>query len=102
MRTLSRSCGKTCGPGSSIGRGLGLVIVCLFLAAQVVIAALDLTELGRVLDYVLTTALLGLLVIFQPELRRGLMVLGRSTVWRYLNPDTQSLAERLAVTAEAT
>ncbi len=93
--------GKTCGPGSSIGRGLGLVAVCLFLAAQVVIAALDLTELGRVLDYVLTTVLLGLVVIFQPELRRGLMVLGRSTVWRYLNVDTQSLAELLAVTAEA-
>ena len=93
--------GKTCGPSSSIGRGLGLVILCLFLAAQVVIAALDLTELGHVLDYLLTTVLLGLLVIFQPELRRALMVLGRSTIGRYLNPDTQSLAERLAVSAEA-
>ncbi len=93
--------GRTCGAGSSISRGLGLVVVGLFLLAQVVIAALDLTELGTVLDYLLTTALLGLLIIFQPELRRGLMMLGRSTVWRYFAPHTEPLADRLAEAAIA-
>src|SRR5262249_45619865 len=63
---------------------------------QVVIASLDMTELSTVLDYLLTTILLGMLVIFQPELRRGLMMLGRSKLWRYFNPSSHSLAERLA------
>jgi diadenylate cyclase len=70
-----RFLGRTRGAG--MVRGLGLVFVGLFLAAQVVIASFDLTVLGRVLDYLLTTGLVGMVVIFQPELRRGLMVLGR-------------------------
>ncbi len=93
--------GRTCGAGSSISRGLGLVIVGLFLFGQVVIAALDLTELGTVLDYLLLTGLIGLIVIFQPELRRGLMMLGRSTVWRYFAPHSEPLADRLSDAAIA-
>src|SRR5207245_9179495 len=70
--------GKACCSSSTLNRGLGLVVVGLFLSAQVIIAALDLTELGKCLDYLLTAVFIGLLVIFQPELRRGLMVLGRT------------------------
>jgi diadenylate cyclase len=91
-----RFLGKMSGTGSFIGRGLGLVVLILFLGAQVVIASLDLTELGRILDYLLTAAMVGLLVIFQPELRRGLMVLGRTTLWRYLGPNSDPVADRLA------
>ena len=72
--------------GSSLSRGLGLVVVGLFLSLQVVIACLDLTELATVLDYLLTTVLVGLLVIFQPELRRGLVMLGRANVWHVWKP----------------
>jgi diadenylate cyclase len=92
---------KTCDSSSALNRGLGLVVVGLFLIAQVVIAALDLTELGRFLDYLLIAVVLGLLVIFQPELRRGLMVLGRTTLWRYLTPHSHPVADRLADAAEA-
>ena len=81
LRLVLRFLGKTRGAG--MVRGLGLVVVGLFLVAQVVIASFDLTVLGRVLDYLLTTVLVGLLVIFQPELRRGLMVLGRYRMLRY-------------------
>src|SRR5262249_6489286 len=88
--------------GAGIVRGLGLVIVGLFLVAQVVIASFDLTVLSRVLDYLLTTVLLGLLVIFQPELRRGLMVLGRYGVLRYFAGDQQRpIVDKLADAAEA-
>jgi diadenylate cyclase len=93
--------GRTCAAGSSIGRGLGLVVVGLFLLAQVVIACLDMAELGTVLDYLLTTALVGVIIIFQPELRRGLMMLGRSSVWRYFAPQSEPLADRLADAAIA-
>jgi diadenylate cyclase len=94
-----RLLGKT--RGSGLVRGLGLVVVGMFLVAQVIIASFDLTELGKVLDYLLTTALVGLLIIFQPELRRGLMLLGRSPVWRYFSPHSHPIADRLADAAEA-
>jgi diadenylate cyclase len=87
--------------GSGMVRGLGLIAVGLFLAAQVVIAGFDLTALGKVLDYLLTITLLGLLIIFQPELRRGLMLLGRSKVWRYFAPNSHPIADQLADAAES-
>jgi diadenylate cyclase len=95
-----RFLGKTRGAG--LVRGLGLIVVGLFLFAQVVIASFDLTVLGRVLDYLLTTVLFGLLVIFQPELRRGLMVLGRYRFLRYFVREAEHpVADRLAAAAEA-
>jgi diadenylate cyclase len=95
-----RFLGRTRGAG--LVRGLGLIVVGLFLVAQVVIASFDLTVLGRVLDYLLTTVLLGLLVIFQPELRRGLMVLGRYRVLRYfVREPHHPVADKLADAAEA-
>lgn len=97
---ILRLLGKTRGAG--IVRGLGLVVVGLFLVAQVIIASFDLTVLGRVLDYLLTSVLLGLLVIFQPELRRGLMVLGRYRILRYFVQTPQHpIADRLADAAES-
>jgi len=96
---ILRFLGKT--RGSGLVRGLGLVVVGLFLAAQVVIANFDLTELGKVLDYLLTTVLVGLVVIFQPELRRGLMVLGRYRMVRYIVGQNHPLADPLADAAEA-
>ncbi len=97
---ILRFLGKTRGAG--MVRGLGMVVVGLFLVAQVVIASFDLTVLGRVLDYLLTTALVGLLVIFQPELRRGLMVLGRYRAFRYFVPAPHHpIADKLSDAAEA-
>jgi diadenylate cyclase len=97
-----RFLGKTRGAG--MVRGLGLVVVVLFLLAQVVIASFDLTVLGRVLDYLLTTVMVGLMVIFQPELRRGLLVLGRYPMLRYfLGTQNQEhpIVDKLAHAAEA-
>ena len=48
-----RLLGKTRGAG--LVRGLGLIVVGLFLVAQVVVVSFDLTVLGSVLDYLLTT-----------------------------------------------
>ncbi len=92
---------KTCGSGSSIGRGLALVVLGLFLLAQVVAANLDMTELGIVLDYLLTTFLVGMLIIFQPELRRGLMRLGQSRVWLFMDRSEMPIADRLADAAKS-
>ncbi|MBI3408817.1 MAG: diadenylate cyclase [Planctomycetes bacterium] len=96
-----RFLGRTWGSGSSIARGLGLVILFVFLLVQVVIASLDLTELGTVFDFLLTSVVIGLLVIFQPELRRGLMRLGRTSLWQGWAPTRHALADPLANAAEA-
>jgi len=88
--------------GSGMVRGLGLIIIGLFLLAQAAIAIFDLTVLGKVLDYLHTTVLVGLLVIFQPELRRGLVVLGRYQVMRYLGRERHDpVADKLADASEA-
>jgi diadenylate cyclase len=96
---LLRLLGKS--RGSGVVRGLGLVTLGLFLIAQVVIASFDLTELSKVLDYLLTTLLIALVVIFQPELRRGLTVLGRYHMLRYFGGDNDPIADKLADAAEA-
>src|SRR5439155_20471266 len=91
LRLLGRS------RGAGIVRGLSLFVIGFFLLAQVIIASFDLTVLGKVLDYLLTTVLLGLLVIFQPELRRGLMLLGRYRLLRlFVKEPAASDAEKLA------
>ena len=95
LRFLKRS------RGAGILRGLGLVGVGLFLVAQLLIASFHLAELGKVLDSFLTTAVVGLLVIFQPELRRGLMLLGRYRGLRFFADEPAPVADRLASTALA-
>ena len=94
-----RLLGKTCGSGSFIGRGLALVLIGLFLIVQVVLADLDLNELATILDYTLVLAVLGTIIIFQPELRRGLMLLGRTRLWRRGAPTGRSIADCLAESA---
>ncbi len=97
---ILRLLGKTRGAG--IVRGLGLLVVGLFFVTHVLVARFDLLVLGRVLDYLLTTVLLGLLVIFQPELRRGLMVLGRYRLLRhFVQTPPYPIADRLADAAES-
>lgn len=96
---IVRFLGKT--RGSGMVRGVALVVVGLFLTTQIIIACLDLSELARIFDYLLTTVVVGLLVIFQPELRRGLMLLGRYRMLRYFVPETYPLADKLADAAEA-
>ena len=87
---------------SGMVRGLGVVIITLFLLAQAAIAVFDLTVLGKILDYVHTSILIGLVVIFQPELRRGLVVLGRYQLMRYFGHERHHpIADRLAGASEA-
>lgn len=94
-----RFLGKTRGWG--MVRGLGLIVIALFLIAQVIIAVFDLPELGKVLDYLLTSTLIGMIIIFQPELRRGLMLLGRYRMLRYFVRESHPIADKLADAAEA-
>jgi diadenylate cyclase len=85
--------------GSGVVRGLGLLAAGVFLVAQLVIVSLDLHELRKVLDYLLTTVVVGLIVIFQPELRRGLMILGRVRGLRLFLPGGDAVTDHVAEAA---
>jgi diadenylate cyclase len=87
--------------GSGIVRGVGLLTVAVFLAARVAIASFGLVELGRILDYLRTGLLVGLLIVFQPELRRGLILLGRFQALRYLTRASHPIADHLVDAVEA-
>lgn len=87
--------------GSGLVRGLSLVTVGLFLVAQVVLAGFDLLELGKLLDSLLLIGVVAVLVIFQPEFRRGLMLLGRDRRLRLFTADPEPVADRLARSAIA-
>jgi diadenylate cyclase len=96
---ILRFLGKTRAAG--IVRGSILVFLGLLLVALVVIAAFDLTILGQILNYLHTTLLVGLLIIFQPELRRGLILLGRYRFMRLLTREVHPIGEKLADAAQA-
>jgi diadenylate cyclase len=87
--------------GAGIVRGLGIVVACFTLVVQVIIASFDLTELSKILDYLLTTVLISMIVIFQPELRRGLLLLGRYRMLRVFGASGEPIADKLADAAEA-
>jgi diadenylate cyclase len=84
---LLRFIGATRGIG--MVRGLGIVVAITVFGVQVVIASFDLTELNKILDYVLASAFIGIIVIFQPELRSGLFALGRYRLFRLFSPSDQ-------------
>jgi diadenylate cyclase len=87
--------------GAGLVRGLAIVVAGTLLVFQVIIISFDLTELSRFLDYLLSIALLAIIVIFQPELRRGLLLLGQYRLLRLFAPRSIPLAERLAEAALA-
>lgn len=94
-----RLLGKTRGAG--LVRGLGLLVVGTYLAAQILVSLFDLTILKQVLDYLMTTGLLAMVILFQPELRRGLFILGRYPLLRaFVRSQDEPLADPLAKAAE--
>lgn len=68
--------------GANIVRGLAIVVAAIFLVALLLISQFELAQVARVLDYLLTIAVLALVIIFQPELRRALFLLGRNPLLR--------------------
>jgi diadenylate cyclase len=82
--------------GTGTVRGVAIVIAGFFLFAQLVILSFDFTELSQTLDYFLLAVLAALIVILQPEFRRGLLALGQHPLVRVLGRHPEALAEKLA------
>lgn len=86
--------------GASMVRGLGILVAGFVLLLQVIIVSFDFTELTKILDYLLTAVLLSLVIIFQPELRRGILVLGRYRMFQVFGREQDPFVERLGDAAE--
>lgn len=87
--------------GMGVVRAFGLVVVGIFLSAQILVSIFNLTVVGRILDYLLATMLLALLVIFQPELRRGLMWLGKyGVLYAITSSSKRPIVDKLSDAAE--
>ncbi len=87
--------------GMGVVRAFGLVVVGIFLSAQILVSIFNLTVVGRILDYLLATMLLALLVIFQPELRRGLMWLGKyGVLYAITSSSKRPVVDKLSDAAE--
>lgn len=97
---LLRVLGRT--RGAALVRGVGLIFALLFLGAQFLVIRFELRVLAKILDYVLATGLIGLVIVFQPELRRGLLVIGRYPLLKWFQNDKEHpVADPLADALEA-
>jgi diadenylate cyclase len=63
-------------------KGLFVILICATVLARIIGASEAFQRLAFLYDRFLAIVAVGLLVIFQPELRRGLIRLGEATFWR--------------------
>lgn len=83
--------------GSGLVRGLGVTVLVLGLGLYGLANALELRELQQVLDAILGVATIVLAILFQPELRRGILSLGDHQLFgRFLSNHGPSTIEQVA------
>ncbi len=61
-------------------RGVGFLLMLAVVSAMLALSSFGLEIIGAIFKYLLGVSVIALLVIFQPELRRGLMRVGRNPV----------------------
>ncbi len=66
--------------GTGVIRGLTILVTVFFVSSLVLIESLDLVRLKHVYDSILSIAVIGLIVVFQPEIRRAITELGENRV----------------------
>ena len=88
--------------GFGVMRGLLLVLAIVFLGVS--LFRIFVGELPRI-QYLLTqlvgAAVIGVIIIFQPELRRGLVRLGQRPLWRALLSGRASIVEEIVEAVQA-
>lgn len=76
--------------GSGVVRGLALLLMVGVTAFMILIQVLDLTHLAKLFDTVAQSVVIGLIVVFHPEIRRAITHLGDSPIFgRFFRPETK-------------
>lgn len=82
--------------GSGVIRGLTLVFLIGIIAFVVLIRLSGLSRLGLVFDYIGQAFVLGLVVVFQPEIRRAIVHLGDAPIFgRFLKREAKTMQRLL-------
>jgi diadenylate cyclase len=82
--------------GSSVIRGLTFVLVFVVVSFITLIEWLQLEELALAFRYVSNWAIIGLIVVFQPEIRNAIVRLGQTNLFgRFLKREVQVLSRLL-------
>lgn len=81
--------------GAGIFRGMALLIVVLFLVLYFISQQLELERINFLLARFLEIAVFGLIIIFQPELRRGLVRLGQTPIFGRLLRSGRTVIEEI-------
>ncbi len=87
--------------GAGVFRGVLVFAVTFFVVLLWLTEELHLLRIRRMLEWVLSTSLLALIVIFWPELRRAMIQLGRLRILRpFTHTSPASFLEAVSVTAK--
>ena len=70
--------------GTGVVRGLFLILVIVVIGFAVLIKAMDLRHLALVFDELSSIAIIGVIIVFQPEIRRAIVHLGESPIFSSL------------------
>ena len=82
--------------GSGVIRGLSFVLVFVMISFMTLIEWLQLKELALVFSFVGNVAIIGLIVVFQPEIRSAIVRLGQTNLFgRFLKREVQILSRLL-------
>lgn len=80
--------------GAGILKGLAMILVIVFLALYYVSQRFELERINFLLDKFLQAAVFALIIIFQPELRRGLVRLGQTPLFgRFMRSEFDMIDE---------
>jgi diadenylate cyclase len=86
--------------GSGVVRGLALLLVSGVTAFFILIEALHLDRLGWVFGYIAPSVVLGLIVVFQPEIRRAIVHLGDAPIFgRFFRSESKIVPRLLRAVA---
>ena len=82
--------------GSGVVRGLAIFLISLAIFAFVIVPLLNLSELQYVFQELLQTAVLALLIVFQPEIRQAIIRLGESPIFKtFRTPGEEKVIQRM-------
>ena len=79
--------------GSGVIRGLSFALVIGLITSIILIQTLKLEHLGMIFDTVTASAILGLIIVFQPEIRNAIVRLGQTNIFgRFLSREIQTIS----------
>ncbi len=85
--------------GEGVFKGLVFVLTLVAISLSFVISYFGLEQVGFLLKGFLTTPMLALIILFQPELRRGLIQIGKTPLARRLLKGEETALEQIAEAA---